>query len=150
MYGGGGGGGPTNVALNKPATADSQCNSNEGPAKAFNGSVSGGTSDKWCSLGASKFLRVDLGQNFSIKSFTLRNAGAGGELASWDTKDADIQVSTDGTNFTTVAQIRGNTADVTNVPLSSPVTGRFVRLNVITPTNTTDTAARIYEFEVYA
>ena len=150
VYGGGGGGGPTNVALNKPATADSQCNSNEGPAKAFNGSVSGGTSDKWCSLGASKFLRVDLGQNFSIKSFTLRNAGAGGELASWDTKDADIQVSTDGTNFTTVAQIRGNTADVTNVPLSSPVTGRFVRLNVITPTNTTDTAARIYEFEVYA
>ena len=49
-----------------------------------------------------------------------------------------------------MAQIRGNTADVTNVPLSSPVTGRFVRLNVITPTNTTDTAARIYEFEVYA
>ncbi len=147
---GGGGGNPTNVALNKPATADSQCNSNEGPEKAFNGSVSGGNSDKWCSLGTTKFLRVDLGQSFTIRSFTLRNAGAGGETSTWNTRDADIQVSTDGTNFTTVAQIRGNTANVTDVPLATPATGRFVRLNVLTPTSSTDTAARIYEFEVYA
>jgi hypothetical protein len=27
---------------------------------------------------------------------------------------------------------------------------RYVRLNVITPTSSGDTAARIYEFEVYA
>jgi len=145
-----GGSGPTNVALNKAATADSQCNTNEGPAKAFNGSVSGGNSDKWCSGSANRFLQVDLGQTFSITSFTLRNAGAGGESSTWNTKDADIQVSTDGTNFTTVAQIRGNTANVTDVGLATPVTGRYVRLNVITPTGTTDAAARIYEFEVYA
>ncbi len=145
-----GGGGPRNVALSRPATADSQCNSNEGPEKAFNGSVSGGNSDKWCSLGATKFLQVDLGQSFAIQSFTLRNAGAGGETSTWNTRDADILVSADGATWTTVAQIRGNTANVTNVAPGAPVSGRYVRLNVITPTNSTDTAARIYEFEVYA
>jgi len=74
---GGGGGGPTNVALNKAATADSSCNANEGPAKAVNGSVSGGNSDKWCSLGATKFWQVDLGSPFAIQSFTVRHAAAG-------------------------------------------------------------------------
>ena len=38
-----------NLALGKPATADSSCNANEGPAKAVNGSVTGGNTDKWCS-----------------------------------------------------------------------------------------------------
>ena len=51
----------TNLALNKTATADSQCAATEGPAKAVNGTVNGGNADKWCSLGASKWWRVDLG-----------------------------------------------------------------------------------------
>jgi hypothetical protein len=144
------GGGPVNVALNKPATADSSCNANETADKAFNGSVSGGTSDKWCSLSSNRWLQVDLGQSFSVRSFVLRNAGAGGENTAWDTQDADVLVSTDGTTWSTAAQIRGNTADVTTVNLSNPVTARFVRLNVITPTSNGDAAARIYEFEVYA
>ena len=140
-------GGVTNLALNKPATADSSCNANEGPAKAVNGSVSGGNSDKWCSGGATKFLQVDLGASHPISSFTLRHAGAGGESASWDTRDYDLQVSTDASTWTTVVQARGNTADVSSHSVS--VSGRYVRLNVITPTQTTDNAARIYELEVY-
>lgn len=40
-----GGAGPVNLALNKTATGSASCNTNEGPAKAVNGSVSGG-SDK--------------------------------------------------------------------------------------------------------
>ena len=145
---GGGGTGPTNVALGRPATADSSCNANEGPAKAVNGSVSGGNSDKWCSLGATKFWQVDLGSARAIQSFTLRHAAAGGESASWNTRDYDLLVSTDGTTFTTVVQARANTAAVTNHTVS--VTARYVRLNVITPTQDGNTAARIYEVEVYA
>jgi predicted alpha-1,2-mannosidase len=141
-------GGLTNVALNQPATADSQCNANEGPEKAVNGTVTGGTSDKWCSLGTTKFLRVDLGTTRSIQQFVVRHAGAGGETSSWDTRDFDLQVSSDGTTWTTVVQARGNTADVSTHNVSA--SGRFVRLNVITPTQTTDNAARIYELEVYA
>ena len=137
----------TNLALNKPATADSSCNANEGPAKAVNGSVTGGTSDKWCSGGATKFLQVDLGATHPISQFTVRHAGAGGESATWDTRDFDLQVSNDASTWTTVVQARGNTADVTNHGVST--SGRYVRLNVITPTQTTDNAARIYELEVY-
>jgi predicted alpha-1,2-mannosidase len=144
-----GGTGPTNVALNRPATGSTPCNSNETPAKAVNGSVSGGNSDKWCSLvSGTKFLQVDLGSTRSIVSFTVRHAGAGGESTTLNTKDFDIQVSADGTTFTTVVQVRGNTASVTNH--SRAASGRFVRLNVITPEQGSGGAARIYELEVYA
>ena len=137
-----------NLALNKPATGTTSCNADETPAKAVNGSVSGGNSDKWCSLGATKFWQVDLGSARAIQSFTLRHAAAGGESASWNTRDYDLLVSTDGTTFTTVVQARANTAAVTNHTVS--VTARYVRLNVITPTQDGNTAARIYEVEVYA
>ncbi|WP_433088150.1 GH92 family glycosyl hydrolase [Dactylosporangium sp. CA-052675] len=137
-----------NLLLNKAATADSSCASTEGPEKAVNGSVSGGNSDKWCSLGTNKFLQVDMGAANHLSSIVVRHAGAGGESASWDTRDFDLQVSSDGSTWTTVASPRGNTADVTTSAVN--VTGRYVRLNIITATQTTDTAARIYEIEAYA
>ncbi|GLZ79795.1 alpha-1,2-mannosidase [Actinorhabdospora filicis] len=142
--------GTSNVALGRPATADSSCNANEGPEKAVNGSVSGGTTDKWCSGGSSRWLRVDLGASYAVKSFTVRHAAAGGEYAGWNTRDFDLQVSTDGTNWTTVSQARGVNAAVTEHPLATPVNARYVRLSVITPTQDGGTAARIYELEVYA
>jgi predicted alpha-1,2-mannosidase len=145
---GGGGSGPTNVALNRPATADSQCNASEGPAKAVNGSVGGGNSDKWCSLGSNRWLRVDLGSTRAITSFTVRHAQAGGESPQWNTRDFDLQVSADGNTWTTVVQARGNTAAVSNHPVTA--SGRYVRLNVITPAQDGNSAARIYELEVYA
>jgi predicted alpha-1,2-mannosidase len=147
VYGPGGTPGATNLALNHAATADSSCNTSEGPEKAVNGSVTGGNSDKWCSGGTTKFLQVDLGATHALQSFTVRHAGAGGESATWDTRDYDLAVSTDGSTWTTVAQVRGNTADVTTTNVST--SARYARLNIVTPTQTTDTAARIYEFEVY-
>jgi hypothetical protein len=145
---GGGGSVPTNLALNRPATGSASCNGDEGPAKAVNGSVSGGNSDKWCSLAPTKFLQVDLGSTRSITSFIVRHAGAGGESTAYNTRDFDLQVSTDGTNWTTVVQARGNTADVsTHV---SAVTGRYVRLNVLAAEQGSGGAARVYELEAYA
>jgi predicted alpha-1,2-mannosidase len=145
----GSGGGPLNLALNRPATGSTSCNANEGPEKAVNGSVSGGNSDKWCSLAAgTKFLQVDLGASTSVNQIVIRHAGAGGESTSFNTRDFNIQVSTDGTTFTTVATVAGNTASVTTHNITA-TTARFVRLNVTTPTQTTDAAARIYELEVY-
>lgn len=140
--------GPSNVALNKAATGSASCNANEAPPKAVNGSVSGGNSDKFCSLAATKFLRVDLGQNYAVTSLTVRHAGAGGESTSWNTRDYDLQVSTDGTNFTTVVQARGNTASVSSHTVSA--TARYVRLNILAAEQGGGGAARIYELEVYA
>ncbi|MEV4314888.1 GH92 family glycosyl hydrolase [Actinocrispum sp. NPDC049592] len=136
-----------NVALNKPATADSSCNTNEGPAKAVNGSVSGGNSDKWCSTGASKSWQVDLGSATAVKTITVRHAGAGGESTAWNTRDYDIQASTDGTNWTTIVQARANTANVTTHTVT--VTARFLKLNILTAEQSGNNAARIYEFEAY-
>jgi predicted alpha-1,2-mannosidase len=138
-----------NLALNRPATGSAPCNANETPAKAVNGSVSGGLSDKWCSLVATRFLQVDLGATKTLHSFVVRHAGAGGESTSWNTEDYDIQVSTDGTTFTTVAQVRGNTANVTTSAVNT--SGRFIRLNVLQAQQGSGTggAARIYEFEAY-
>jgi predicted alpha-1,2-mannosidase len=135
-----------NLALNRPATADSQCAATEGPEKAVNGSVSGGNSDKWCSAGASTFLRVDLGARVHIGSFTLRHAGAGGENTAWNTRDFDLQVSDDGTTWNTVVQARGNTASSSSHPVDT--FGRYVRLSVLTPTSNADTATRLYDLEV--
>ncbi|WP_320066080.1 GH92 family glycosyl hydrolase [Micromonospora sp. RTGN7] len=142
-----GGNGQINLALNRPATADAQCSAGEGPEKAVNGSTGGGNSDKWCSLGGTKFLRIDLGASHAIRSFTLHHAGAGGETPAWNTRDFDLQVSSDGVGWTTAAQVRGNTADVSDHPVA--VSGRYVRLNVLTATQTTDAAARLYEVEIY-
>jgi predicted alpha-1,2-mannosidase len=142
------GAGPSNVALNKPASGSTPCNANEGPAKAVNGSVSGGTSDKFCTLATTKFLQVDLGQSFALSSVTVRHAGAGGESTAWNTRDYDVLVSSDGTTWTTLVQARGNTASVTTHVLSGAA--RHVRLNILVPQQNGTGAARIYEFEVYA
>ena len=137
---------PTDLALNRPATADSSCGANESPARAFNGSWLGGWNDKWCSQGASKWLQSDLGARQHVGSVVLRHAGAGGELPAWDTRDFDVLTSDDASTWTIRAQVRGNTADTTTTTIN--VDARYVRVNVVTATSTTDTAARIYELEV--
>ncbi|MFD0745202.1 discoidin domain-containing protein [Phytohabitans flavus] len=137
------------MALGKPATADSSCAAIEGPEKAVNGSVSGGNADKWCSVGGSKWWRVDLGTATTVGRFVVKHSGAGGENAAWNTRDFDIQTSVDGATWTTRVQARANTANVTTHTIG-PVSARYVRLNVLAPTSNTDMAARVYEFEVYA
>jgi F5/8 type C domain len=138
-----------NLALNKTASGSAPCNADEGPAKAFNGSYSGGNTDKWCSLATgTKFLQVDLGGNFSVNQIVVEHAGAGGESFSFNTLAYNIQVSTDGTNFSQVAAMTNNIQSITTHNIT-PTVARFVRLNVTTPTQTTDAAARIYELQVY-
>ena len=146
----GGGTVPNNLALRHPATADNSCNANETPDKAVNGSITGGTSDKWCSLGpvGSQFWQVDLGATHSVKQIVIDHAGAGGEQTGWNTKAFTLQVSTDGTTFTTVATVTNNTASVTTHNIT-PVNARFVRLSIQTPTGNGNGAARIYEVQVF-
>lgn len=140
--------GVVNLALNKPATGSSACSASEGPEKAVNGSVSGGTSDKFCSLASSKWLRVDLGSSQTVRSFVVRHAGAGGESAAWNSRAFNIQTSSNGLSWTTVTSVSNNTASVTTHAITAR-TARYVRLNITTPAQDGNPAARIYEFEVY-
>ena len=141
------GAGNVNLALNKPATGSSACNSSETPAKAVNGSVSGGTTDKFCSLASAAWLQVDLGSAQTVRSFVVKHAGAGGESSTWNTRAFTIQTSSNGTNWSTPVTVTNNTASSSTHSISA-TSARYIRLNVTTPSQNGDPATRIYELEV--
>jgi F5/8 type C domain len=79
----------------------------------------------------------------------ISHASAGGEPASYNTRAYIIQTSANGSSWTTRATVTNNTAGLTTNTVSG-VSARYVRLNITTPTQGTDPAARIYELKVFA
>ncbi|MFX3631754.1 MAG: discoidin domain-containing protein [Candidatus Pristimantibacillus sp.] len=138
--------GPPNLALNKPTTVDSSCSASQSAAKAVDGSVI--NDSKWCSKSSNRWLQIDLGSVKQVNQFVIKHAAEGGETTSYNTKAYNIQVSTDGTNWITVVNITNNTSGIT-VDNITEVSARYIKLNVTTPTQSTNAVARIYELEVY-
>jgi hypothetical protein len=99
--------GRVNLALNRPATGSSPCSQDQSPEKAVNGSVAGGQADRWCAQGWPLFLQVDLGAVLPVTRFVVKHASAGGENEQSDTRDFNIQLSTDGRIFTMAASSTG-------------------------------------------
>lgn len=139
---------PPNLALNKDATGSVSCTANQAPAAAVNGSISGGLDDKFCSSTAPEFLLVDLGATATVARVIVRHAGTGGESVQYNTRSFKISLSTDGAAFTQVAAVTNNVASV-SVHGFAPTAARYVRLDILQPTQNGDAAARIYELEVY-
>jgi RHS repeat-associated protein len=140
-------GGSRNVALNKPATATGECNVGENPAQAVDGEYATKLCDN--SDNPVKQLQVDLEAVYNIYQFVIYHAGSGGESPDFDTRDFNIQVSTNGVDWTTVVEVVGNSTDVTTYNIAD-ADARYIRLNIITPSQLPyDNTARIYEFEAY-
>jgi len=99
--------GAENMALGRPATGSEPCGTEQGPERAVNGSVSEGGGDHWCSRDRPLFLQVDLGTPRPVKRFVVKHASAGGEDEESDTREFNIQVSTEGKAFTTVETSTG-------------------------------------------
>jgi ABC-type transport system involved in multi-copper enzyme maturation permease subunit len=99
--------GKLNLALDRPATGSQPCSPEQGPEKAVNGSVAGGQADHWCGREGPLFLQVDLGAVLPVTRFVVKHASAGGEKEETDTRDFNIQLSSDGKSFTTVASSAG-------------------------------------------
>ena len=99
--------GRVNLARGRPATGSVPCSPDQGPEKAVNGSVTGGANDKWCAEDRPLFLQVDLGTTRPVTRFVVKHASAGGENEESDTRDFNIQVSTEGKAFTTVETSSG-------------------------------------------
>lgn len=99
--------GRQNLALGRPATGSLPCSPATGPEKAVNGSVTGGETDRWCAEDRPLFLQVDLGATRPVTRFVVQHASAGGESEDLDTREFNIQVSTDGKVFTTVETSAG-------------------------------------------
>jgi predicted alpha-1,6-mannanase (GH76 family) len=135
-----------NLALRGSASGSAGCTANEGADRAIDGAAAPGS--KWCS-GADASLQVDLGAAREVVGFRVQHAGAGGEDSAWNTRDFELEVSTDAQTWTPSVAVTGNTANVTT-HLVPAVSARYVRLHVTTPQTATDfVATRIYELEVF-
>lgn len=125
--------------------ADTYVNDNEAPQFAVDGDIS----KKWCATGGAPHeITLDLGEVRSVSAVDISHAEAGGESADMNTKSYAIYVSEDGGAFEEVRSVTRNTAGTTHDTFA-PVNARFVKLVVNKPTQGSDSAARIYEIEVY-
>lgn len=125
--------------------ADTFVNENEAPEFAVDGDVT----KKWCATGSAPHeITLDLGEVRAVCAVDVYHAEAGGEGADMNTKSYAIMVSEDGTSFTEVRSVTRNTAGTTHDTFA-PVNARFVKFVVNKPTQGSDSAARIYEIEVY-
>lgn len=121
-----------NVALNKTVVSPSvSCNANETPDKAVNENIS--YADNWCTKSPTKWIRIDLGQNYSINQIVLFNAGVlGNEPAYYNTRDFFFAGSVDGVHSTIIKSVKGWTDNTWVQNFSSPSMpiARYILLNV--------------------
>ncbi len=133
------------LSANKATDASAYVNENEAPHLA----VDGDTTKKWCATGrAPHHLIIDLGESYTISEVGIAHAQAGGENKDWNTKAYTILVSEDGKNYVPVVEITKNIESNT-LDTFAPVNARYVKLSVVKPTQGADSAARIYEVEVF-
>lgn len=125
--------------------ADAFVNAKEAPEFAVDGDVT----KKWCATGSAPHeITIDLGEVRAVSAVDISHAEAGGEGADMNTKAYTILTSEDGTAFEEAVNVTKNTAGTTHNAFA-PVNARFVKVVIVKPTQGSDSAARIYEIEVY-
>ena len=125
--------------------ADTYVNDNEAPQFA----VDGDYTKKWCATGSAPHeITLDLGSVRTVSAVDVYHAEAGGESKDMNTKSYAIFVSEDGASFEEVRSVTRNTEGTTHDAFA-PVKAQYVKLVVNKPTQGSDSAARIYEVEVY-
>lgn len=136
--------GLVNLALDKKAEATSFVNPAEAPEFAFDGK----SETKWCATGkAPHSITVDLGDIKTISDITILHAEAGGENAGMNTEDFSVEVSTDGEKFEELITVEENELG-TSINTFKATQAKFVRINILKPSQSSDSAARIYEIQV--
>lgn len=124
-----------NLALNKTVVASSSENGGTLPENA----VDGNPSTRWSSTFSDpQYITVDLGSIKSLCEIELL----------WEhayATDYQIDISTDQSNWTTIASITGNTTETNTLSVSG--TGRFVRLTGLT--RATQFGYSLFEFEIF-
>lgn len=134
-----------NLSQGKTVTASSFVNENEAPKFA----VDGDSKKKWCATGTPPHeLTIDLGSVNRVSEVVIQHAQAGGEGADMNTKAYRILVSEDGKNYQEVVNVTRNAQGQTKDTFA-PVKARYVKLDITKPTQGSDTAARIYEVQVF-
>ncbi|GIH10363.1 hypothetical protein Rhe02_84300 [Rhizocola hellebori] len=150
----GGGGGSSNLALGAAATASSSHPSFP-PNRAVSGQWGSGYEGWVSQIGKPQTLTLDLGTARTFTRYLVRHDSAArpAETAN-NTKNFTLQVSTNGTSWTTADTVTNNTAATTDRTIASQ-TARYVRLNITEPTQGTtadslnNPRARIGQLELY-
>jgi hypothetical protein len=134
----------TNVAANRPAEASGICKASE----ISNFAVDGNSWTKWCHNSAEdKWLKIDLGGQYAISRWRVEHSGVAEDPA-YNTRDFMLQVSLDGLEWTDADTVSGNSEAITDRTFKE-TQAAYVRLYITGPTQTNDSAARIYELEVF-
>jgi hypothetical protein len=152
--------GHTNVALGKPVAVDSTKpyephRPDLYPASnpTSEGAVDGSRLTGWVSddEDAPHWLQVDLLQEYTLSSWQVFNSGVAGESPQTITRDAQLQVSGDGTDWQTVDSVEGNVERVIDRSLGQDITARYVRLLITDPVQSGlgSSTAQIQEFRVF-
>ncbi|MCJ8013752.1 beta-N-acetylglucosaminidase domain-containing protein [Paenibacillus sp. KQZ6P-2] len=143
-----------NIALSSlgvTAEASSSVSVNENGSKAIDGTISSG---KWCTREHRPYLTIDLNELKTIMQYRIVNSGhpEAKESKYWNTMHAQILVSEDGEHFKLIDEITGNKDDVINRILPQEATARYVRLQIMEPTQLSIEGSgrtRIYAFELF-
>ncbi len=100
---------------------------------------------KWCSNNSSKWIQFDLGSVKTVGTAIIHH-GASREkfYGGYNTIDFNLQASSNGSTWLTVANVSGNTSDITIHNLN--VSMRYFRMNITN--GGSDNVARIFEIEL--
>jgi hypothetical protein len=142
----------TNLALGKTVTTPAtSCNGEEGPSKVVDGKIFTQVSAdkfKWCSHTTNAYVVIDLGAAVDVNRIIIHHAGNGGEVIDFNTRAFQLQLSTDNLTFNTVVDVTANTLSKTTHTFAT-TSARYVKMLITDPAQNNNTAARIYEIEVY-
>jgi len=135
-----------NEAYNKPYNAALRQNANASAnagdaANAFDGSFTTG----WEAEGGN-WLSVDLGQEYKINRYVLKNAETNYQDSTLNTKAWRLQVSNDGENWRTIDTVTNN-SDAIAYREAKADSARYVRLLIDDPG--ADGVARVQDMEIY-
>ncbi|WP_164821358.1 galactose-binding domain-containing protein [Paenibacillus koleovorans] len=131
---------PPLVSAGKTATSQSN-ESGRGPA--YGNDADATNASYWSAYPYTQWWQVDLGSNYDIKTLKIRNYVDGTRYYRYN-----IQTSTNGTNWTTVAtKSNNNVATDGGDTYSVSSVGRYVRVNVTY--NSANMGTHISDFKVY-
>lgn len=138
-------GGLKNLSQGKTTEATAYVNENEAPKFAVDGKYE----TKWCATGTPPHeITIDLGSVKTIGEVAIAHAEAGNESPEMNTQKYVISTSPDGTNYTEILTNKANKA-AKSIDCFPAVDARYVKVSVVKPAQGSDTAARIYEVEVF-
>lgn len=123
------------------------------PDKAVNTTVDpniSAQSSRWYCVDLNdKWLQLDLKKNYYIDKWHVENLGNLSWDSSCNTKDYELLGSADGTNWTTIQTITGNTSNTTDNTVV-PFSARYVRLHITHGNQNNNLWASIVKFHVSA